>query len=58
MLNKQEGDLVNNEFRRLNNEIRELQDDNRFLFIWFIVSLIIIIGLICAMNYALTGSII
>jgi len=57
MLNKQEGDLVNNEFRRLNNEIRELQDDNRFLFIWFIVSLIIIIGLICAMNYALTGSI-
>ena len=57
MLNKQDGDLVNNEFRRLNNEIRELQDDNRFLFIWFIVSLVIIIGLICAMNYALTGSI-
>ena len=57
MLNKQEGDLVNNEFRRLNNEIRELQDHLNFLFIWSIVSLIIIIGLICAMNYALTGSI-
>lgn len=52
-----DNELINNELRRLNYEIRELQNDNRFLFIWFIVSLIIIISLICVMNYTITGSI-
>ncbi len=50
-------ELINKEFRRLNNQIIDLQEDNKCLRIQLIVAIILLVGLICAMNYALTGSI-
>lgn len=50
-------ELINKEFRRLNNQIIDLQEDNNWLTIQLVISGVLLICLVCTMNYILTGSV-
>ena len=52
-----DNELINKEFRRLNNQIKELKEDKNWLTIQFIISWVLIICLVGTMNYILIGSI-